>query len=229
MTTPFTSQQVDNPFESFFNKIKNGFCQSRDSVVVGAADNNDNDDDDDDDDDNYVVNTHREITILHQVAEPPTGELLLVLTTDTNKTNDPFIMAREQSSFLDAYEIEPITRQRRVNRMMETKIYTIVLVFLTWLTLYQLGYRLEFSIHQSRSSSFPIQLNKRTVSTSIKVPVATSMMEATERQAEMENQQHTEKLTETIEAHEQSITLNTERNAKITVDSSLDESTNEEL
>lgn len=226
MTTPFTLKQVDTTFESFFNKIKNGFCDPSTSAAAAV----------DDDDDDDIVGTHREITILHQVAEPPVGDLLTVLATDTTEEDEPFMMAEEQTAFLDAYESEPVTRQQRVNRMMETKIYTIVLVFLTWLALYQLGYRLEFSINQSGSSAFPIQLNKRKSSTAIKVPVVEQVMEQVMEEEEEEkrhaltkNQQEEMNGMVTMEAPEHLTSLNTEIAAEIPVDSSFDESINEEL
>ena len=151
-TSSFGTEDGTNPFESFINKLKSGFCD----VTDHSHSNDDDDDDDDDDDNNGLVN--REIFI----AEPPVGNVLLLVhnesevttitTNDEDKESEFEVM--EAPVMVHQQEGRTATRRRqRVHRIIETKIYSILLVILTCLALYQLGYRLEFKLDKNPSTT----------------------------------------------------------------------------
>ena len=156
MNTPsFGTEDGTNPFESFINKLKSGFCD-----ITNHSHPNDNDDEDDDN--NGFVN--REIFI----AEPPVGNVLLLVNNESEVTTITTNDEDKESEFevMDApvmvHQQEGLTatrRRQRVHRIIETKIYSILLVILTCLALYQLGYRLEFKLDKNPSTTIMFHLN----------------------------------------------------------------------
>ena len=122
--TPFTREE-SNPFEEFINKIKVGFCDVHKSTLKEQEDD--------------VLETmkNREISI----AEPPLGDV-----AGLKDEEEETLVEKEDEEEVEVavmVDSEPRRKQPVKQHDMETNLCILLVILLSFLTMYQHGYRLD--------------------------------------------------------------------------------------